>query len=147
METLYTEIQQHLQQYIDANQITVKRQTLSITEELLGSYEVDSLLIGIGEDEMEVKPIGTHVIGAIGRVDLFGKGGSDRVALLDAGGPHISSSVSVGEEPLEERTTRQIYSGEIDHRGWYFVSQPPHRSATPMSEGSLKDALMEISGG
>ena len=147
LDALYTEIQRHLQKYIDEEQIKIERLTSSISEELLGPYEVDTLLISIGEDKMKVVPIGTHVIGARGRVDLIGKEGRVRIVLLEEGGPHISTSISIGGEPVEEPKTRRIYSGDIDHRGWYIVSEPPHVSATAISEDSLKDALMEVSGG
>ena len=147
LNELYCAIETYLQSYIDTNQITIKRDEIQITEESLGTYPTDALTIKIGDQKVSLKPIGTMLIGVYGRVDISGPLKTLRIVLMEKGGPSLNVSVSNDGGATDDSSSRPFIRGEIDHRGWYFVTQPPNALAIAVGEDSFKDVLMEITGG
>jgi hypothetical protein len=64
---------------------TIKLETnpIEIYEEALGSYKSQELKITIGNNVAKLTPIGTILIGTIGRADLTGKRGTVKFILAD----------------------------------------------------------------
>ncbi len=60
----------------------VRREEKTAHEEMLGDYVVPLLHIRVSEGELLVKPVGLHVIGADGRIDLEGWPSLNRVKLI-----------------------------------------------------------------
>lgn len=147
LEALYCDVESYLKHYIDEDEISISRDPIQITEVSLGTYAADSLTIKIGFDEINLKPIGTMLIGAYGRVDFSGAQDTLRVVLLPEGGPQFRVPIPIGVQPIEYTSAQPLLDGEIDHKGWYFVTSPPNATAVAFGEESFKDALMEIAGG
>ena len=61
---------------------TVDRTDKQVHEELLGDYVVPQLRIRVSDGEVLLNPVGLHVIGADGRVDLEGWPSLNRVKLV-----------------------------------------------------------------
>ncbi|HEY3743379.1 MAG TPA: hypothetical protein VGL53_26215, partial [Bryobacteraceae bacterium] len=68
-------------------QNVVKADTVSleIDDDFMGTYAVEELRLSVGDDIVAFKPIGTSVVGAIGRVDM--QGDRDQITLLCMSGP------------------------------------------------------------
>lgn len=60
----------------------VARQEKQVHEELLGDYEVPQLRIRVSDGELLLNPVGLHVIGAEGRIDLEAWPSLNRVKLV-----------------------------------------------------------------
>lgn len=146
LDALYGDMERYLKTYTDSGQITVERRPVQLTEELLGTYDAEALAVSIGNDEVIARPVGTMLIGSHGRVDLSGLRKTLRIVLLEKNGPAIKISVS-GTNGPSETSTRSLLHGEIDHRGWYVVTQPPVATATALDEDSFRDAIMDVSSG
>ncbi|HWE00910.1 MAG TPA: hypothetical protein VG326_00770 [Tepidisphaeraceae bacterium] len=61
---------------------TVERHEKSITERLLGTYEVTEVIVRPDGGELLVNPVGLHVSGGNGRVDLEGIPTLSRINLI-----------------------------------------------------------------
>ena len=145
LRNLYSTMEKYLKKYTDAGQIHVERNKINISEEYLGSYEVETLTFRIGKDKVVAKPIGALMIGAAGRVDLIGARGTLRLVLLAKRGPQIRTRIEIGGR-VEEEVSQPLISGrDIDKRGWYIATLPPQVSTTPLNADAFRDALMELS--
>ena len=70
------------QQWSEQEGWLVRREEKTAHEELLGDYVVPMLHIRVSDGELLVNPVGLHVIGADGRVDLEGWPSLNRVKLI-----------------------------------------------------------------
>ena len=145
LDALYRAMEGYLKSYADSGHIKVERRSVQLTEESLGTYDAEELAVSIGTDEVIARPVGTILIGSSGRVDLSGPHGSLRIVLLEKGGPAMKSTVS-GTSGPSETSTISLLRGEVDHRGWYFVTKPPAATATALDEDSFPAAIMDVSG-
>ncbi len=145
LKSLFGTMEQYLKGYIESDQIKMERRPVQITEERLGTYDAEELVLHIGNDEVIARPIGTLLIGSRGRVDLSGPRKTLRILLLEEGGPTLKISISGTDGPIET-SSRSPWRGDVDHAGWYLVTPPPSATATALSEDSFRDAVMDVSG-
>ena len=99
----------------------------------------------IGNDGVIAQPVGTLLIGSSGRVDLSGPRKTLRMVLLEKGGPTMKVTIAGTGAPTET-SSQSLVRGEVDHRGWYFATQPPAVTVTAFDEESFRDAIMDVSG-
>jgi len=71
INALYDEIQK----YLKDTDVTLKRQEKPIWENFIGDYRVPELLLRAGDEQVLFSPKGVNVVGAQGRVDVFGDRG------------------------------------------------------------------------
>ena len=145
LDSLYQKMERYLKDYISSG-LRTKRRPVQLTEDDLGSYEAQALAILIGRDEVIAEPVGTLLIGSSGRVDLSGPRRILRIVLLEKSDPVVNVKIS-GADSREETVTHSPLRGEIDRRGWYFVTPPPAATATLLNADSLQDAIMDVAGG
>ena len=69
---LYDSIGTWLAPSINAHHVEVTRESVSLTEERIGSYRIDALNIKVGDDRVSLVPVGTLILGGNGRVDVKG---------------------------------------------------------------------------
>ena len=145
LDTLYSAMEGYLRSYTDSGQIKIERRPVQLTEEYLGTYDAEALAMSIGNDEVIAQPVGTMLIGSSGRVDLMGPRKTLRIVLLEQGGPAMKITISGAGGPAET-SGQSLVRGEVDHRGWYFATQPPAVTVTAFDEDSFRDAIMDVSG-
>lgn len=145
LDALYSTMEGFLRSYTESGQIKIERRRVQLTEEYLGTYEADALAMSIGNDEVIAQPVGTLLIGSCGRVDLSGPRKTLRIVLLEKGGPTRKITIYSTGGPTET-SSQSLVRGEVDHRGWYFATQPPAATVTAFDEDSFRDAIMEVSG-
>ena len=145
LRDLYASMEKYLKKYTETGQIHVARDKIQISEEYLGSYEVETITFQIGNDKVVAKPIGARMIGAAGRVDLIGARGTLRLVFLEKKEPTIRNKTETGGRPEEDLSRPPTSTGDIDKSGWYIATLPPRVATTPLSGDSFRDALMELS--
>lgn len=145
LDSLYQKMEEYLKGYTDSG-LRTERRPVQLTENGLGSYDAQALAILIGDDEVIAEPVAALLIGCSGRVDLSGPYGILRIVLLEKSGPEGKVTIS-GAGSHKETSTRSLLRGEIDSRGWYFVTRPPDAVATPLNADSFRDAIMAVSDG
>lgn len=145
LNDLYSKIRRYLKKYLEADQIQVEREKIVISEEFLGSYEVDKLTIRIGDEKIVAKPIGRNLIGASGRVDLIGVRGRLRLVLFEKEEPPIPIRTEFGEKVEEKTSQSPSPNRNTSEEGWHIATFPPHITTTPLSADTFRDALVELS--
>lgn len=69
---LYGRIEAILADPIAKKAIKLKRRPKNLTEDYIGTYAVDDLILQIGGEQVRFSPVGRNVVGASGRVDVVG---------------------------------------------------------------------------
>lgn len=82
---LYNQVDEIIVNPFKDEQYTVQNRKVKtrIIEEHVGEYEVDSYVIQIGNKIIRFQPIGTIIIGAYGRVDMFLPRETFKLVLVD----------------------------------------------------------------
>ena len=101
---LYGQIANWLTEPIRLGSVRLVTQSREVTEDHLGTYAVDDLLLIVGDERVTFAPKGRNVIGAEGRVDVSGDSG--KAMFVVHHGPRWSVVTSRAPqlklEPLDE---------------------------------------------
>jgi hypothetical protein len=119
---LYSEVRSLLKSYIDSGDIVVTIEPIMISEENIGVYHSERLVLAIGPQQVRLNPVGTLVIGARGRLDMVGPAGSTRLVL-----------VPDAEESAKLR--------------WKIATSPPSVSLIDLNAQTLMQAILEVADG
>lgn len=154
LESLYDLISDYLKDYVDRNAIELRHSTVELNEENIGVYTAKRLTILIGAQQIVLTPIGTLLIGAKGRVDVEGSGGTSRLVLVSKGmaDPGQAFRVTVttaprGMHPAPSEAKHLPPSSDPIEWAWKIVSRPPALQFVDLNEETLFEMLMEVSGG
>ena len=145
LEDLYSTMEHFLKKYTEAGQIQIIRDKVQLSEDYLGSYEVERLTFRIGNDKIIAKPIGRLMIGAAGRVDLIGARGTLRLVLLEKGKPEPRIKIEIGGRAEERYSQFLVPRNNVKQKGWYIATLPPQVTVTELSSDAFQDALVELS--
>jgi hypothetical protein len=77
---LYDQIEKMLAEPIGQKSVRLQRRPKQLTENYIGTYSVDDLILVIGNEQVRFSPRGRNIAGAAGRVDVVGERGE--VALI-----------------------------------------------------------------
>jgi len=75
VDDLYRQIEAILAEPIAQRTVTLQRRKKDLTENYIGTYSVDDLILLIGDEQVRFSPRGRNVVGASGRVDVLGERG------------------------------------------------------------------------
>lgn len=73
---LYETIEEWLHDLKEDGTVTISYQTRSLSEEHVGEYETECMVIHVGSERIALEPLGTIIVGAYGRIDLRGSNGN-----------------------------------------------------------------------
>lgn len=143
LEELYVRMEDHLKPY--AGDIEIERKPIQLREDDLGTYGAEELILTIGYDKIVAKPIGTRLVGAIGRVDLSGPRTTLKIVLFGdyeptQAKPAEANGVAEGSSSYQVRR-------KVKKAGWYIARKLLDTSYEPFSKDSFREAIMEVSGG
>jgi len=148
LDSLYNLFHKCLDDYVKKGKIKISYDEISVTEEYVGSYKAKRMIIELAGEKIILKPVGTNIIGAKGRVDITGKYGSAKIVLVDSRmkgiGDHIKVSTHAAKETLKED---KKYHEETIIWEWKFVTAPPARLYQPINEETIYSVIMELSNG
>lgn len=82
LNALYAQIQEFLAEPLAHGQAKLRREEREITENYLGTYVVDDLVLEVGAEHVRFVPRGRNIVGASGRVDVLGDGGDGTLVVL-----------------------------------------------------------------
>ncbi len=147
LEILYEQVKAALRPY--AEQVSVNPRLLTLVEEHLGEYTVETLLIRFAHTEILLEPVGTMLIGAKGRVDVIGPFGKTPLLLLNSKARRLSDmiqvSVSIGNKASRlssKHALREPISWE-----WRLVSKSPGRELISLSDEVILGLFAEVANG
>lgn len=115
--------------------IRTATKTVSVTEEQTGTYQAPQVEITVGPAVVKLKPIGTFLIGAWGRVDMEGPRGVCRFILV----PKKARTVlfPFGTEPSPTPVTPQDLV-------WKIMPTPPAMDYVELSGEVFRQMLMKV---
>ncbi len=141
IERLYDMLKDFLEEYIQAGEVKINEEDISITEEFLGTYAARKMVVYLGNlgKYIEFLPIGACVIAAYGRVDMIGKNGTVRIVLVDSelDSPRISVTITNDAPQKKSDTTPELE--------WRFVTAPPNIRYIPIERETFLEQLMQLS--
>lgn len=139
VNSLYSNIDEWLNEGLQNGSITTGVAPITVREELLGSYVVDTKWIQIGKARILLEPIGTVMIGTNARIDMRYK--SQSVMIVRTGenveGPGNLISIRIAGEP--ER--RQASAGRAV---WKYVRDKRRLSYVTLTKDSFEDLIMDM---
>jgi hypothetical protein len=152
IDKFYSLIQNFLDNYLQEGKILKEWKTIQLNEEILGEYEVQQLILKIGNTRVLFTPIGRIILGALGRIDMSSDFGSVRfivlpkksnkhnfVSLLENNSPN-KQNLDISIQPNHEHDSNMELT-------WKIITPPPHIDYLEITEESFFEALMEIING
>ena len=128
LETLYTNIQDWLKEYIDEKKISIEFSEIDIYEEALGTYTARQMRIKVSDKIATLTPIGTILIGAKGRIDMKSNAGTIRFILADRNATEpkivVKEYLSEEEKRKDEEAEKNKPNPKIDW-AWKITTNPP----------------------
>jgi hypothetical protein len=73
--SLYAQVERILAKPIKQKVVTIQRREKKLTENYIGTYSVEDLILLIGNEQVRFSPRGRNVVGANGRIDVLGERG------------------------------------------------------------------------
>ncbi len=70
---LYDRIETILAEPIANKAVKIERRTKNLTENYIGTYAIDDLVLQIGGEQVRFSPTGRNIVGSSGRVDVVGE--------------------------------------------------------------------------
>lgn len=131
--------------WLDEAGFTCLRQPTSLHEEVGGRYEAPRLLIRTpdGRRIAEIEPVGAHVVGAYGRVDLCGAFDRIPVVYLVKGRPAVRTTRPGGDTAIEGRVT-SLFRG-VNRDGWYSLEREEPSRAQHIDKAHLVHLVSRVS--
>ena len=147
---LHDMVKDIMSDYVKSGKVNIKTEDVELYEELLGRYKVPQMTITFGDfgKFITLKPVGTYVIGAWGRVDMIGQnGGVIRLVLVDSRlkSPRVRVTISVADEPVPQKV-KTPQNQEEPELVWRLATMPPKIEYIPITEKTFFEAVMELFG-
>lgn len=141
LDEFYRQVEGYVEPYVSSGKMCLNFSARQVREEYVGSYEACGLDMEVGGGSVRFDPIGTNLIGALGRVDMVGAGGSVGFVLV----PEIPRSPEVKVRILQDGETRPPeISPEIGEATWKIATPPPRVVYEELNEDSFFSAIMEV---
>ena len=145
IQSFYSSVESWLKPYKDAGKLTLNYQKIMLTEENIGTYDVNVMVVNFAGKKLKLEPIGTLLIGTKGRIDMEGARGSVQFILADKDkkGMNVRVSVSINEAPPKKEEQPKVPDWT-----WKIVRRESHKiSFKEFNEENFFDALMEVVNG
>jgi hypothetical protein len=149
LEVLYRSVSDYLQPYVEKGEIKIGHVDATLTEEDIGSYPAKELTIKIGRGDVLLKPVGTRIFGAKGRVDIIGPRGRAQLILVDRKASSTSDliHVTVAIEGQAAKSPSAPAPKESIEFTWKFFTPPPQRRLLELNKDLFLQLLMETVNG
>lgn len=141
LSDLNKQVDSYLKDFTESGAIKIARHPLALHEELLGSYEVDGTDISIGDTKVELKPLGTILLGGIGRADLVGRGEPIMLVLAQKTADRPEVRITFGDQ-----TQREDKPLDWSEWVWKIAIRQPSLRYIELSKSTFQDALMSVAG-
>lgn len=148
LNCFYSQVEQWLSEYTKAGKIEVQECNIHLYEENLGEYIAGMRTIKIGPEVAILRPIGTLIIGARGRVDLEGPKGNIKFILTGKNSNGIRISIKVIEPSNETPGSATAKEPEPEEEWvWKIATSPPKIQFIELDQDTFFDALTEVLNG
>ncbi|MBE0508550.1 MAG: hypothetical protein IBX50_17840 [Marinospirillum sp.] len=142
VESFIDQVKAYLSEFSD--DIHIKNGTVTLSEEFLGTYEVPSLTLKLPAGRVLIKPVGTNLIGASGRIDMEGPEGKVKWVLVPESSERPKITVQIREDIDEPLVTPE---DKPEKRVWKLATPPPNIRLVAMTKDTFLEAVMEVANG
>lgn len=113
--------------------IEVQTEDILLNEDAVGTYKASQIKIRVGSHTVKLKPIGTFLIGAYGRVDMEGPRGISRLTLVpaNASGPKVLFNA-------------ELPSAQSVPLAWKIATPPPTIKFIDLTKDTFLDEMMRV---
>ena len=131
--------------YIESQKIFVTERETTIHEERLGTYTAVAFDIKIGNIFLKLEPVATYLIGAKGRFDLIGPGGTSVFLLVpeQSTEPKIEVSIKNSSDPKPIGKPKFV----VEKWKWKLLDTTSGYAYTEIDVDSLSTAMMNAANG
>ncbi|MGB3836254.1 hypothetical protein [Castellaniella sp.] len=144
---LHNLVDESLNAYVKSGDVKITRVPVVLHEEQLGLYEANQLEILLGRQLIRLKPIGTFLIGARGRVDMTGPRGIVRFVIVPPALEKPSFRVTVSIGGKENTPTPEPKYVPPEEWVWKISTLPPRIMYLELTSESFREALIEVVNG
>jgi hypothetical protein len=142
----YSTVEAYLTPYRDKGMLRFEKSPVTLNEEHIGSYDADSMTILMGSDKVRLVPVGTLLIGAMGRVDMGGPAGVVKFLLTGKRSKLLGSlEQAEGERPARRAPAAGLTARE--ELAWRIATSPPRIQFIELTPETFFSALMEVVNG
>ncbi len=146
---LYDQIEEWLGEY--NKWISINRIPCKVREELTGEYDLQELIINLNNIQLKLKPIGTYVIGAKGRVDFIGPRSTVIIGLCDKKVENASQLIqtfnSEEEKQLYDKKRKEELEKNPTEWEWKIITEPPKVLFITLTEDVFTDYFKKVMNG
>lgn len=143
---LYQQIESFMDDLIRENLVVIQKSRTTITEQYIGAYEIDRMLIKIGPNDILLSPIGTLIIAGRGRVDMKGPQGSVMLVLFGKGErPAIKFTLQEPGSPPPP-PEKPLHPKEPEEYEWVIIKERGQKNYPILDQDSYLDALRTVIG-
>lgn len=145
IKNFYERVETWLAPFKEQGKLSYEYKKAQITEDYIGTYNVDVMIVDFAGQKLTLEPLGTLLIGTKGRIDMEGARGRVQFILADkdSKGMKVSVTVSTGGNPVEKQKEQK----EPDWT-WKIVLRGSRKiSYMEFTEDNFFDALMEVVNG
>jgi hypothetical protein len=147
IKQFYDSIERWLKPYSEKGQLSYEYEKITLTEEDIGSYEVNVMKIIFAGQHIKLMPIGTLLIGTKGRIDMEGARGRVQFMLAKEDSKGIGLDISVTSRPRSGKSSEMI-TYKTNNWIWKIVLKESRKIAfEDFTEENFFSALMEVSNG
>jgi hypothetical protein len=110
VRNLYQQIETILGEPIGQKTVALHQRAKELTENYIGTYKVDDLILVIADEQVRFSPRGRNIVGAAGRVDVVGERGEATLILQgDSRWGFVQSrQPTLRVVPLDESTLAEV---------------------------------------
>lgn len=140
VEAFYNSVcNEWLKDYVVNNRIQIKRKPIEIHEELLGTYQIDAMDIIIGTYTIQLRPVGTILIGTSGRIDIsyLSKRGMFVLVGKSVTGPR---AIVIAKEDGEKMPKRK----SMDQAVWKFVDRSGNMKYINVNADTFQQIILDL---
>lgn len=146
VSSLYKEVRGFLSVYIDSGDVEIKPGTTTLFEEYLGEYEIETATVEIVRKQVYLKPIGTIIFGARGRVDMIGPQGVKTLVFTENADtkPKATKKVTIDGEDNARQNTVSSNNSTLEDYVWVIVVRTPKPTYIELNRESFIDAMLSV---
>ncbi len=145
IKEFYKHVESWLVPFKNNHKLTYKYKKTQITEEYIGTYDVDVMVVDFAGQKLTLEPIGTLLIGTNGRIDMEGTRGRVQFILADKDSEGIKTNRLI---PIDEKPVIKSNEHKKPVLTWKIVLRESRNiKFAEFTEDNFFDALMEVVNG
>ena len=145
IKKFYASVECWLTPFKNDGKLSFEYKKTQITEEYIGTYDVDIMVVDFAGQKLTLEPLGTLLIGTKGRIDMEGSRGRVQFILADKDSTGIKINVSIS---IDGKSKEDTNDRKEPNWTWKIVLREPRKiSYAEFTQDNFFDALMEVVNG